>query len=104
MSAYGGEGVLDPNDLWRVQVVDDVSLTQPSRLLRPLTTRFQLRHVTTGCLLWGHPVVLPEWGFKQYEVVCHKVNTTSSHATWNVELHKGARRCLLSLLTLTSWS
>lgn len=87
MSAYGNDDVGDANDLWRVEIVDDWELSPPPRILRALTTRFRLRHVNTGCLLWSHAVPLPEWGHKQSEVVCHKVNTTSANALWNIETH-----------------
>ncbi|KAJ1563424.1 Protein O-mannosyltransferase 2, partial [Nowakowskiella sp. JEL0078] len=47
-----------------------------------------LRHVTSGCLLRSHAVTLPEWGFKQAEVVCQKKgDPTSSNNWWNIEQH-----------------
>ncbi|KAL3901686.1 MAG: hypothetical protein SGCHY_000414 [Lobulomycetales sp.] len=90
VSCYGNATFGDLNDVWRVEVVPDgwIAPTAASRI-RSLSTRFRLRHRATGCLLRSHSVNLPQWGFKQAEVVCQKVrpDNSSSGNMWNVELH-----------------
>lgn len=62
-------------------------------MIRSLTTRFFLTHVTTGCLLRSHNVILPQWGFKQAEVLCQKKpDRTSTFNMWNIEKHVNDRR------------
>ncbi|KAJ3328364.1 Protein O-mannosyltransferase 2, partial [Blyttiomyces sp. JEL0837] len=109
VSCYGNETVGDINDLWEVQIVDaffemisllttnwaiyrfndqDVNDRQAPPHIKALTTRFLLRHVATGCLLRSGSVTLPQWGFKQAEVVCQKAaDVKSVNNMWNVELH-----------------
>ncbi|KAJ3332440.1 Protein O-mannosyltransferase 2, partial [Kappamyces sp. JEL0680] len=81
----------DPNDNWIIRRVDDFEVGKGDRF-RSLTTRFQLYHVVTGCLLKTTSVTLPEWGFKQGEVVCEKKpDKTSTSGMWNIELHINPR-------------
>ncbi|KAI9019746.1 Dolichyl-phosphate-mannose-protein mannosyltransferase-domain-containing protein [Hyaloraphidium curvatum] len=98
VSGYGedSEGG-DPNDHWIVDIVGDVDESPPPKdrfteelerpVVRPVTTRFRLRHAQTGCHLSYHNVILPDWGFKQYEIVCRKGNPDSlgSQIEWSVE-------------------
>jgi dolichyl-phosphate-mannose-protein mannosyltransferase len=85
VSAYGDDNVGDENDHWKVEIVDDIIHKDADRI-RALTTRFRLRHIQLGCLLMANNVNLPQWGFKQIEVICDKGNKTNSpHAMWNVE-------------------
>lgn len=83
VSCYGDDnGPQDPNDNWVVQIMGDVDTASPptdnfstnsSRsVVRPVTTRFRLRHLQSGCHFSYHNVILPQWGFKQYEIVCRK--------------------------------
>ncbi|KAI9209712.1 Dolichyl-phosphate-mannose-protein mannosyltransferase-domain-containing protein [Polychytrium aggregatum] len=87
VSCYGNSTVGDANDHWKVEIVDDVAI-RGLKQIHSLTTRFRLRHVNTGCLLRSSGVTLPDWGFKQAEVVCAKKNDLKSSANiWNIEKH-----------------
>ncbi|KAG5458504.1 MAG: MIR motif-containing protein, partial [Olpidium bornovanus] len=95
VSAYGNDTVGDSNDYWRVEIVDDI-YDGRVETVRSLTTRIRLRHVPQGCLLRSHGVNLPQWGFKQAEVVCDKKNDLSSlNNMWNVEQHWNEMRTKL---------
>ncbi|KAI9099505.1 Dolichyl-phosphate-mannose-protein mannosyltransferase-domain-containing protein [Phlyctochytrium arcticum] len=87
VSCYGNTTVGDANDLWKVEIVDDYFGYKGERI-HSLSTRFRLRHHLQGCLLRSHAVSLPQWGFKQAEVVCQKnPDNSSTNHMWNVELH-----------------
>ncbi|KAI8824002.1 Dolichyl-phosphate-mannose-protein mannosyltransferase-domain-containing protein [Fimicolochytrium jonesii] len=87
VSCYGNATVGDSNDLWKVERVDDL-VDKKSTRIRSLTTRFRLRHSNSGCLLRSHAVSLPQWGFKQAEVVCQKeADNDSRNHWWNIEEH-----------------
>ncbi len=86
VSCYGNDTIGDSNDYWRVEIVDDVYHAE-TPYLRSLTTRFRLRHVDLECLLRSHNVNLPQWGFKQAEVVCDRRNRSDDFNIWNVEQH-----------------
>ncbi|KAJ3225723.1 Protein O-mannosyltransferase 2 [Clydaea vesicula] len=90
VSCYGNATVGDANDHWKIELADDVRGKKNGRI-RSLSSRFRLRHVTLGCLLRSEGVTLPEWGFKQAEVVCQKkADKWSNYNLWNVELHVNA--------------
>ncbi|KNC98481.1 uncharacterized protein SPPG_06181 [Spizellomyces punctatus DAOM BR117] len=87
VSCYGNSTLGDANDLWKVEKVDDMVDRQSPRI-RSLTTRFRLRHNLQGCLLRSHAVSLPQWGFKQAEVVCQKNGDPNNrNHMWNIEQH-----------------
>lgn len=87
VSAYGTEEVGDFQDNWKIEVVKDISGIK-SNTVKALATRFRLRHVHLDCLLASRSVVLPQWGFKQLEVVCDRKSSPSDpHVMWNVEEH-----------------
>ena len=72
-------------------------------IVRSLTTRFLIRHVTSGCLLRSSGKTLPEWGFKQAEVVCQKKADKKSTANmWNVEQHWNDKRKFLFYFIVAS--
>ncbi|KAH6582560.1 hypothetical protein BASA61_008459 [Batrachochytrium salamandrivorans] len=88
VSGYGNMTFGDANDLWTVEKVDDWTVGKEVKRIISLTTRFRLRHVPSGCLLRADGVSLPQWGFKQVEVVCQKKPVNNSNANiWNIELH-----------------
>ncbi|KAJ3027390.1 UNVERIFIED_CONTAM: Protein O-mannosyltransferase 2 [Siphonaria sp. JEL0065] len=92
VSGYGSATLLDPNDIWQLEIVKKDERPQKEgepREVRSMTTRFAIRHVKLGCLLHsGDGVNYPEWGFKQAEVYCDKSNdTTNTGNLWNVEQH-----------------
>jgi len=91
VSCYGNATVGDHNDHWKVEIVDDAYDRKPDHI-KALTTRFRLRHVVTGCLLKGHNVNLPQWGFKQLETTCDRfIGEGSRNVIWNVEKHTNPR-------------
>ncbi|KAI8917124.1 Dolichyl-phosphate-mannose-protein mannosyltransferase-domain-containing protein [Powellomyces hirtus] len=87
VSCYGNATIGDANDLWKVEIVDDL-FDKKTKRVKSLTTRFRLRHNLSGCLLRSHAVSLPQWGFKQAEVVCQKKGDPDSrNHMWNIEQH-----------------
>jgi dolichyl-phosphate-mannose-protein mannosyltransferase len=91
VSGYGDETVGDDNDHWKIEIVKDLQHSDASQV-RALTTLFRLRHSQLGCLLSANNVNLPQWGFKQIEVVCDKRNETDNpHTWWNIENHENER-------------
>lgn len=88
VSCYGNAEIGDDNDHWRVEVLNP----SPDGRIKTLTTRLRLHHVTTSCILSSHPNILPEWGFKQYEVSCMKKDYKEENLVWNIESHFNDRR------------
>ncbi|KAG9639998.1 dolichyl phosphate-D-mannose:protein O-D-mannosyltransferas-like protein, partial [Aureobasidium melanogenum] len=87
VSCYGNTTVGDTKDHWVVEVVNDASSRDFSKV-RTLTTAFRLRHVDLNCYLRAGNVNLPQWGFKQIETTCVKENHPRDVYThWNVESH-----------------
>ncbi|KAJ3372297.1 Protein O-mannosyltransferase 2 [Allomyces arbusculus] len=89
VSGYGNRTVGDSNDYWVVEIVDDLSRGKKVDVIHTLTTRLRLRHKNSGCLLRSHSVNLPQWGFKQAEVVCDKRKDRNGDINnmWNIENH-----------------
>ncbi|KAH8554748.1 Dolichyl-phosphate-mannose-protein mannosyltransferase-domain-containing protein [Umbelopsis sp. PMI_123] len=88
VSGYGDHSIGDDNDHWKVEIVKDFQHNDATHV-RALTTLIRLRHTQLGCLLSANNVNLPQWGFKQIEVVCDKRNETDNpHMWWNVENHE----------------
>jgi dolichyl-phosphate-mannose-protein mannosyltransferase len=87
VSCYGNLTVGDDKDHWVVEVTEDASSRDYSRL-RTLTSSFRLKHAALGCYLRAGNVNLPQWGFKQIETTCIKQNNPRDKFThWNVESH-----------------
>ena len=99
VSCYGNHTVGDMNDNWKVEIVNDASAkAKDNNRIRSLSTRFRLKHVTLGCYLQSHAVTLPQWGFKQAEVICSKYTPIGSrNLLWNVEHHWNSA-CNINLL------
>lgn len=99
VSCYGNLTIGDTKDHWKVEIVDDASSRDYSRL-RTLTTSFRLKHADLGCYLRAGNVNLPQWGFKQIETTCVKENKPRDVYThWNVESHWNEKRespCIVS--------
>jgi dolichyl-phosphate-mannose-protein mannosyltransferase len=101
VSCYGNTTIGDEKDHWQVEIVDDASYADKSKI-RTLTTAFRLRHVSLGCYLRAGNVNLPQWGFKQIETTCVKENRPRDKYThWNVEAHINERRKCEKLLWMT---
>ncbi|RUS24956.1 MIR motif-containing protein, partial [Jimgerdemannia flammicorona] len=96
VSCYGNETIGDLNDYWKIEVVDDIYSKNYSQI-RSLTTRMRFRHSQLGCYLSASNVILPQWGFKQVEVVCDKRNRPDDqHTWWNIEQHYNPKRVYTS--------
>ncbi|KAL0078029.1 glycosyltransferase family 39 protein [Phycomyces blakesleeanus] len=91
VSGYGNASMGDIQDNWKIEIVKDLTHNDKNHL-RSLSTRFRLRNVQLGCLLGSHNTILPQWGYKQYEVYCDKRNQTDNDKTlWNIEEHKNEK-------------
>ena len=87
VSGYGNNLIGDIKDHWRVEIVGEKTSGTNSRV-KSLITKFRLRNVYMGCLLHYSRQNLPEWGFKQMEVVCQKKpDNSSTENFWNIEKH-----------------
>jgi dolichyl-phosphate-mannose-protein mannosyltransferase len=86
VSAYLERDLGDDNDLWIVEIWDDL-IDNPTKRVQLLSTQFRLKHLSTGCYLGAYGVRLPEWGFGQTEVICKKKDDRSKSLVWNVEDH-----------------
>ncbi|KAG0187740.1 Protein O-mannosyltransferase 2 [Apophysomyces sp. BC1034] len=87
VSAHTNNSIQDQGDLWKIEVVASAKQQHTSQI-QSLTTKFRLRHVELDCLLAADNTFLPQWGFRQLEVVCDKNNRTGDESTWwNVEEH-----------------
>ena len=54
-----------------------------------------------GCLLRADGVSLPQWGFKQTEVICQKKpDPDSTSNMWNIEQHFHEKRNFISTFFL----
>ncbi|KAJ1540515.1 Protein O-mannosyltransferase 2, partial [Cladochytrium tenue] len=81
----------DLSDVWKVEIVKDV-VGDDTGLVRSMTTLFRLRNVARDCLLRFSGAYLPEWGFKQGEVVCDAAaDPLERNSLWNVEQHHNER-------------
>jgi len=95
VSCYGNTTVGDAKDHWKVEIVKDVSRSSDKTKVRTLTTSLRFKHIILGCYLRAGNVNLPQWGFKQIEVTCDKVNNPKDVYThWNVEAHWNDKRKL----------
>jgi dolichyl-phosphate-mannose-protein mannosyltransferase len=88
----------DPNDLWQVEIVKESRKGEP--IVRALTTKFRLKHISTGCYLKARNNQLPEWAFKQGEVSCdHTPELDAKYLQWNVETHINDKRNFKPLIS-----
>ena len=87
VSGYGNVTMGDKYDHWMIERVEDLSGAKSNRI-RSLSTRFKIRNLESGCLLRADRTNLPQWGFKQEEVVCQKnPDDSSRNNMWNIEEH-----------------
>lgn len=95
VSGYGNITTGDDNDVWIVEVVDDMHQGKRANVekIHSLTTRLRFQHKLLNCYLKAANVPLPQWGFKQVEVTCDKENNPKDvHTYWNIESHWNERR------------
>ncbi|CAD1811235.1 Dolichyl-phosphate-mannose--protein mannosyltransferase 2 [Candida parapsilosis] len=88
VACYGNLTIGDAKDNWIVEVVDQASNEDKMRL-HPLTTSFRLKNEVMNCYLGVSGSTLPQWGFRQGEVVCFKNPFKKDKRTWwNIEDHR----------------
>ncbi|KAJ2788555.1 Protein O-mannosyltransferase 2, partial [Coemansia guatemalensis] len=88
VSGYGVDSNYpDANDHWRVEVVEELSRGNPEHHLRTLTTQFRLRHLQQNCMLRVTGKSLPQWAWRQAEIVCDRQGKQDDNTLWNIESH-----------------
>jgi dolichyl-phosphate-mannose-protein mannosyltransferase len=84
VSCYGNATTGDEKDHWQIEIISGgMPTVRGVPIVKSLSTRFRIRHVLLGCYLGTTGEHLPEWGFKQMEVVCTKEK--NSRTVWNIE-------------------
>ena len=87
VTGYGNLKEGDDFDYWMIEIVKQLGSEDAIRL-HPLSTSFRVKHVKMGCYLAQSGLPLPEWGFKQAEIICMKNPSKSDPKTiWNIESH-----------------
>ena len=71
VACYGNLTIGDPKDNWIVEIMEQASDEDKMRL-HPLTSSFRLKNEVMNCYLGVTGTTLPQWGFRQGEVVCYK--------------------------------
>ncbi|KAK6205590.1 dolichyl-phosphate-mannose-protein mannosyltransferase 2 [Scheffersomyces amazonensis] len=85
VACYGNLTIGDAKDNWIVEVMEQHSSEDKLRL-HPITTSFRLKNQVMNCYLGVSGNSLPQWGFRQGEVVCYKNPFRKDKRTWwNVE-------------------
>lgn len=90
VSGYGNLTIGDAKDNWIVEIVESLGDEDPT-LVHPLSTAIRLRNEVLGCYLTNDGTQLPEWGFRQGEVVCANLSKRNKNTWWNVEQHWNER-------------
>eukprot|EP00794_Sanderia_malayensis_P015859 gene15859-17457_t len=67
---------------WKLQILNP----DPSNIWRVIESQIRLVHVNTSASMQVTGGILPEWGFKQYEVATGKIVETEE-SIWNAEEH-----------------
>lgn len=86
VSGYGTLEIGDAKDNWLIELINEVDEDN----IYPLLSKFRIRNVEMDCYLSLSGNLLPNWGFKQNEVVCkdaekfNKVNPIKSFIVSNI--------------------
>lgn len=90
VACYGNMTVGDLKDNWIVEVMESYG-KEDALKLHPLTTSFRLKSEVMNCYLGVTGNSLPQWGFRQGEVVCFKNPFKKDKRTWwNIENNRNA--------------
>ncbi|EMG45430.1 PMT2 Dolichyl-phosphate-mannose--protein mannosyltransferase 2 [Candida maltosa Xu316] len=81
VSCYGNLTIGDPKDNWIVEIAEQAGDEDKMRL-HPLTSSFRLKNELMNCYLGVSGNSLPQWGFRQGEVVCYKNPFKKDKRTW----------------------
>lgn len=85
VACYGNLTVGDTKDNWVVEIMEQLGDEDKMRL-HPLTSSFRLYNPEMDCYLGVPGTHLPQWGFRQGEVVCYKSPFKKDKRTWwNIE-------------------
>ncbi|ODV62939.1 dolichyl-phosphate-mannose-protein mannosyltransferase PMT2 [Ascoidea rubescens DSM 1968] len=91
VAGYGNMTVGDEKDNWVVEIANQIG-NEDSKNLHPLTSSFRLRSKAMNCYLGTTGESLPQWGFRQGEVVCYKNPFRRDKRTWwNIEYHENSK-------------
>ncbi len=91
VSGYGNLTIGDEKDNWIIEIVSNIG-DEDSSILHPLTSAFRIKSAVYNCYLATSGSQLPQWGFRQGEVVCKKNPFKRDKSTWwNIELHENDR-------------
>ncbi|XBW35627.1 hypothetical protein QEN19_001201 [Hanseniaspora menglaensis] len=105
VSGYGSLTVGDFKDNWIIELVNEIE----SDNVYPVLSKFRIKNIAMDCYLSVSGNILPNWGFKQNEIVCkpfdkvHKISPLNSFiqekipslkwalvdrsSEWTIELH-----------------
>lgn len=88
VSCYVDHNVsMSAQNLWRVELLNP---EKTNNMWRAVESQFRLIHVNTSTALKYSGRQLPEWGFKQHEIVTDKA-INQQDTIWNVEEHRYSR-------------
>ncbi|XP_004593736.2 protein O-mannosyl-transferase 1 [Ochotona princeps] len=76
---------MPPQNLWRLDIVNRDS---DSAVWKTILSEVRFVHVNTSAVLKLSGAHLPDWGFRQLEVVGERVSRNHASAVWNVEEHR----------------
>lgn len=88
VSGYGDDIIGDPKDNWVLEFASQVGDEDKSKL-HLLTTSFRIRNTEMNCYLGQTGKMLPQWGFRQFEMACVKDPfMRDKRIWWNIETHE----------------
>ncbi|CCF60420.1 hypothetical protein KAFR_0K00650 [Kazachstania africana CBS 2517] len=91
VAGYGDHEIGDLKDNWVIEVIEQKNDEDPDKI-HPLTTLFRIRSDVMDCHLAQTDKSLPEWGFRQGEIVClRNAHKNDKRTWWNIETHENER-------------
>lgn len=85
VAGYGNLTIGDEKDNWTIEIMEQMGDEDKTKL-HPLTSSFRLYSKAMNCYLGVSGNSLPQWGFRQGEVVCYKNPFSKDKRTWwNIE-------------------
>ncbi|AMD18693.1 HBL209Cp [Eremothecium sinecaudum] len=91
VSCYGNAEVGDVKDNWVIEFASQPG-SENKTVLHTLSTSFRIKNVEMDCYLAQTANHLPEWGFRQSEVICMKSPFKRDKRTWwNIETHENEK-------------
>ncbi|XBW34995.1 hypothetical protein QEN19_000560 [Hanseniaspora menglaensis] len=91
VSGYGDDITGDPKDNWIIEFAEQNGSEDKDKL-HLLTTSFRIKNTELGCYLGQTYKLLPQWGFRQFEMACIKEPfKRDKRIWWNIETHENER-------------